>query len=228
MTELISTWSRDASEEDSMTDEHAWIWREMIACIPQPDISAAKVLDVGCNQGGFLRMLYDTRPFASGIGIDLAQDRIALANAAKGDRPLSYIATNTLKDAGEGFDLAFSHEVIYLIEDLKDHANQIASALKPGGHYDAVTCCHSDNPLWASWRPRISEFSNIPVPNHAVADIADAFRSAGLEVSISRFLAAAFIPSEQPNAFLPSDTDRLRTYCDWKLCFRCRKADRPQ
>lgn len=224
MAELIASWSKDPSEEDSMTDEHAWIWREMIKCIPQKDISLAQVLDIGCNQGGFLRTLYDTIPFASGVGVDLAQDRVELANAAKGDRPLNYLATNALADAGEGFDLAFSHEVIYLIEDLEDHARQVASVLKPGGHYDAVTCCHADSPLWATWRPKIAEFSNIPVPNHSVADIAGAFRSAGFKVSISRFLASAFIPTQAPTEYFPSDVERLDTYCQWKLCFRCKKT----
>ena len=76
MTELIQTWSKNTSEEDSMTEEHAWIWREMIKCIPSNDLSAARVLDVGCNQGGFLRTLYDTRPFAQGVGVDLAQGHV--------------------------------------------------------------------------------------------------------------------------------------------------------
>ncbi|MEM6891884.1 MAG: class I SAM-dependent methyltransferase [Pseudomonadota bacterium] len=223
MSELIDTWTTDPSEEDSMTDDHAWIWREMIKSIPEGDISSARVLDFGCNQGGFLRMLYDTRPFASGIGVDLARDRVALANAAKGDRPLSYIATDKLADAGDAFDLAFSHEVIYLMDDLENHARQIAAALNAGGHYDAVTCCHADNPLWQSWRPRIAEFSQIPVPNHSVSDIASAFRTAGFEVSISRFMAASFIPTEPPTTYFPKDIDRLETYSQWKLCFRCRK-----
>lgn len=224
MTKLIDTWSNTPSEEDGMTDEHAWIWREMIKCIPHPDLSEARVLDVGCNQGGFLRMLYDTHPFESGVGVDLAKDRVALANAAKGDRPLQYLATDMLSETGGGFDLAFSHEVIYLIENLEDHARQVASVLKRGGHYDAVTCCHSDSPLWATWRPKISAFSNIPVPNHSVSDIASAFRAAGLEVAISRFLADAFIPTEPPTDYFPGDIERVETYTRWKLCFRCTKV----
>ncbi|MEM8978626.1 MAG: class I SAM-dependent methyltransferase [Pseudomonadota bacterium] len=225
MPELIDTWSMDLGEEDGMTDEHAWIWREMIKIIPQQDLSSARVLDIGCNQGGFLRLLHDTRPFASGVGVDLARDRVALANAAKGDRPIAYLASNHLRDAGDGFDLAFSHEVIYLIGDLEDHARQVAAVLKPGGHYDAVTCCHADSPLWAIWRPKIAAFSQIPVPNHAVADIVRAFRKAGLKVSVSRFLANAFIPIEPPTEYFPTDVDRLDTYTQWKLCFRCFKPN---
>lgn len=223
MNKLIKTWSNDPSEEDSMTDEHAWIWREMIGCIAIPDLSGARVLDIGANQGGFLRMLYDTHAFADGVGVDLAEDRVALANQATKGRPIRYLATNTLAEAGADFDLAFSHEVIYLIEDLEDHARQVADVLKSGGVYDAVTCCHADSPLWSKWRPMIAEFSNIPVPSHSVADIASAFRSVGFDVSVSRFLANAFIPTKPPNEYFPTDVERLETYHNWKLCFRCTK-----
>ena len=224
MTELIKTWSTDPTEEDGMTEEHAWIWQEMINVIPKRDLTTARILDIGCNQGGFLRMLYDQRPFVSGVGIDLAQDRVALANAAKGDRPVEYVATTNLQDIGGGFDLAFSHEVIYLIGDLEAHATQVAATLKPGGHYDAITCCHADNPLWARWRPKIAEFSNISVPNHTVADIASAFRKAGFDVSISRFLANSYIPTEAPTDYFATDLERVETYARWKLCFRCHKT----
>jgi len=112
MPALLKTWSKDPSEEDSMTDDHAWIWREMIETIPNRDLSGAKVLDIGCNQGGFLRMLFDMRGFAEGVGVDLAEDRVALAEAAKGPRPLRYIATSDPTVTGNGFDLAFIHEVI--------------------------------------------------------------------------------------------------------------------
>lgn len=223
MPDLLKTWSKDPTEEDSMTDGHAWIWREMIATIPDHDLSGAKVLDIGCNQGGFLRMLYDTRGFAEGVGVDLAEDRVALAEAAKGMRPLRYIAASNPAEAGAGFDLAFSHEVIYLIEDLEQHARQVAAALKPGGQYDAVTCCHSDNPLYATWRPMIAAFSNLPVPNHSAADIAQAFRAAGLDVAISRFMANAFVPVEPDSHYFPSNTQRIEVYTQSKLCFRCVK-----
>ncbi|MEM9320980.1 MAG: class I SAM-dependent methyltransferase [Pseudomonadota bacterium] len=222
MAELIETWSSEAFEEDSMTDEHLWIWREMIASVPA-DLRAAKVLDVGCNQGGFLRELYDTKPFAEGIGIDLAEKAVALAEQRKANRPLRYVAATDLSEAGGGFDIAFSHEVIYLIEDLSEHARQIAQALKPGATYNAVTCCHSDNPLWSRWRPMIKEFSNLDVPDHSVGEIAAAFRSAGLLVSIARFLAASPIPVEGPSRYFPSDVDRIEVYGRWKLMFTARR-----
>ena len=220
MPELIETWATLPEEEDSMTLDHAWIWREMIRAVDAADLSQARVLDVGCNQGGFLRLLHDLKPFAAGVGVDLARQAVALAESRKGDRPIRYQASARLVDAGSGFDLAFSHEVIYLIEDLADHAAQIAGVLKPGGAYFAVTCCHRDNPLWAGLRRRVQEFSNVPVPDHDVADIAGAFRAAGFEVAVSRFLADSFIPLTERNDDIPSDIDRIELYTRWKLLFR--------
>ncbi|MEM9550587.1 MAG: class I SAM-dependent methyltransferase [Pseudomonadota bacterium] len=220
MTQLLRTWSSQPDQEDGMTEEHDWIWNEMIGAVHWPEMATARVLDVGCNQGGFLRKLYDRTPFAEGVGVDLAQEAVAMAEARKGTRPLRYVAANRLAEAGTGFDVALSHEVIYLVGDLKDHATQMAEVLAPGAAYHAVTCCHSDNPLWASWRPMIQEFSNLPVPDHSVADISGAFREAGFDVSIGRFLADAFIPMAWSSAYFPTELDRLETYARWKLMFK--------
>ncbi|WP_298960166.1 class I SAM-dependent methyltransferase [uncultured Roseibium sp.] len=224
VTQLINTWTREPLEESSMTADHTWIWREMISAIDEKDLSKQKVLDFGCNQGGFLRLLFDQRPFAAGVGIDLAQKAVDIAEARKEGRPIDYRAVADLAELGETFDLAFSHEVIYLIEDLARHAAQIASVLKPGGNYYAVTCCHKDSPLWASWRPKIQAFSNINVPDHRVEDISSAFRRGGFDVAVSRFLASAFIPLEGPSEFFPSDVERLECYANWKLLFRMTRS----
>lgn len=219
-TNLIETWSNRSSEEDTMTEEHTWIWCEMINAIDETNLSSSDVLDFGCNQGGFLRLLYDLRPFKSGVGVDIARRAVDIAEANKANRPIVYQAINDLNDLERRFDLAFSHEVIYLINDLNEHARQIAGALKPGGSYYAVTCCHRDSPLWAMWRPKIQAFSNVPVPNHSITDIAGAFRKAGFTVSVSRFLATAYVPVSEPSDYFPTDADRLETYSRWKLMFR--------
>jgi hypothetical protein len=41
-----------------MQDEHGFIWRAMLDTI-DVDITGMKVLDAGCNRGGFLRLLVD-------------------------------------------------------------------------------------------------------------------------------------------------------------------------
>ncbi|MEM6972205.1 MAG: class I SAM-dependent methyltransferase [Pseudomonadota bacterium] len=222
MAGLIQTWANRTEEEDAMTREHAWIWRAMIrAALPPGGLSGRRVLDIGCNQGGFLRLLHDSEGYREAVGIDLAQQAVALAESLKGTRPVRYLAATRLAEAGSGFDIAFSHEVIYLIEDLVDHARQVFDVLRPGAAYHPVTVCHSDNPLWSVWHPRLQAVSNLPVPSHSLGDIAEAFRTAGFEVEASRFLADAFIPLEPANDYFPTDQDRLDLYARWKIMFRC-------
>ncbi|MGP0915740.1 class I SAM-dependent methyltransferase [Serratia sp. CY70267] len=77
------------------------------------------------------------------------------------------------------FDIAFSHEVIYLIEDIAQHAADMLRVLKPGGVYYAVTGCHTDNPLWPQWRERVAEQTHTVVQDRALDDYARIFSAAG-------------------------------------------------
>ena len=82
------------------------------------DLHEATVLDYGCNQGGFLRMLYDRHPYKSAVGIDIARELVARADLLKGHRPVEHKVTDSAASLGRTFDYAFSHEVIYLLRDL--------------------------------------------------------------------------------------------------------------
>ncbi|MEX0632263.1 hypothetical protein M8494_10275 [Serratia ureilytica] len=67
-----------------MADGHAPIWRHLIGLVPENELSGVKVLDFGCNQGGFLRLLYQLRPFQQGLGVDIARRSVDEANRLKG------------------------------------------------------------------------------------------------------------------------------------------------
>ena len=86
--DTISTWNRSQADEDAMGAAHAPIWRRMIDVAAPADLSRSTVLDYGCNQGGFLRLLYDRHPFRSAIGIDIARESVARAELLKGHRPI--------------------------------------------------------------------------------------------------------------------------------------------
>ena len=86
----IATWNRNPAEEDAMGAAHAPIWRRMVDVSVPHDIRQATVLDYGCNQGGFLRLLHDRRPFKSAVGIDIARESVARAELLKGQRPIDY------------------------------------------------------------------------------------------------------------------------------------------
>src|ERR1700722_11886023 len=133
----IATWNRNPADEEAMGAAHAPIWRRMIDVSVPHDLHDSTVLDYGCNQGGFLRMLYDRNPFRGAVGIDIARESVARADLLKGHRPIEYKVGDKAAALSRTFDFAFSHEVLYLLPDLAQHANDMKTALRPGGAYVA-------------------------------------------------------------------------------------------
>src|SRR5690606_13099138 len=78
---------RSAAEDAAMQDEHGFIWLAMLDTI-DVDLAGTRVLDAGCNRGGVLRLLADTRGIAEGLGYDPAAGAIDDARRLAGDRPL--------------------------------------------------------------------------------------------------------------------------------------------
>ena len=83
---MTSEYWRSAPEDEAMQDEHAFIWQAMLETIDM-DLNGLRVLDAGCNRGGFLRLLVDTRGIAVGCGYDPASGAIADARRLAGERP---------------------------------------------------------------------------------------------------------------------------------------------
>ncbi|WP_077967282.1 class I SAM-dependent methyltransferase [Ensifer adhaerens] len=215
----ITTWYVDPDAEDRMSDGHAPIWRHLFDLIVERDLSEKDVLDFGCNQGGLLRHLYAIRPFRKGLGIDIAEHSVAKAEAFKGNIPVQHTVGGTLEHWAAAFDLAISHEVIYLVEDIDAHAADIFKALKPGGVYYAVTGCHTDNPLWPKWRDLVAKRTNTIVQDRSITDYANAFARAGFEVSGRKLEFEGFIPYVA-DGWTPDFADALDYYTQTKIVFR--------
>jgi hypothetical protein len=66
---------RGAVEDEAMQDEHGFIWRAILDTI-DTDLAGCRTLDVGCNRGGFLRLLVDHSGIAEGYGYDPASGAI--------------------------------------------------------------------------------------------------------------------------------------------------------
>jgi predicted rRNA methylase YqxC with S4 and FtsJ domains len=62
MTTTETYW-QSADEDAEMQDEHGFVWEAMLETI-DIDLAGRRVLDAGCNRGGFLRLL----AARSGIG----------------------------------------------------------------------------------------------------------------------------------------------------------------
>jgi SAM-dependent methyltransferase len=216
----IATWNRNPADEEAMGAAHAPIWRRMADVSVPHDMSSSTVLDYGCNQGGFLRLLYDNRPFRSAVGIDIARESVARAELLKGQRPIEYKVADTAASLGRVFDYAFSHEVIYLLPDLAAHARDIRAALQPGGSYVAAMGCHTDSSIWPRWRKLIAESSSIPLYDHSLEDVSRAFADAGFTVSVRPLALDAFMQVTIGSAYFPKVVDQLRYYTTDKVLFR--------
>jgi len=218
------TYWRSAADDEVMQDEHGFIWRAMLDTI-DVDLTGRRVLDAGCNQGGFLRLLADEHAIAEGCGYDPAGGAVADARRLAGGRPLRFAAASTVPDGWRDFDVAFSHEVLYLLPDLASHAAAIHGALRDGGVYFAVMGVHSGSPLMVEWHARTRGEIDLP-PLYDVDSVIATFQRAGFDVSVAR-LAMGFVPAtghghEHADRML----DWLTYYHEHKLLFRFARSAR--
>ena len=188
---MSTSYWRGAAEDEAMQDDHGFIWKAMLDTI-DTDLAGKRVLDAGCNRGGFLRMLVDSAGIAEGYGYDPAAGAITDARRLAGDRPLSFEVATTVPDGWGDFDLAFSHEVLYVLEDLVAHASGLFGALRPGGAYFAVMGVHGGSPMMAAWHAASAAELGLP-RLYDLDEVAGAFEGAGFSVSVAN-LKLGFIP----------------------------------
>ena len=175
-------------------------WTAMIKEIIPPHSGSERILDFGCGDGQFLRLLNNMRPFASGLGVDIDEDdlKTALANARDGE-PIQYGAPSLLDGKREEFDLAFSQEVFWMIEDLPKLANTIFRVLKEKGEFYATMGCHIENPIWPH-RRRLLKEQGFNVYDYSLDEVVGVFYDAGFEVGVKR------LPVDYFNIVHPNNT----------------------
>ena len=200
-----------------MEEEHGFLWQALLDTVDR-DLAGARVLDVGCNRGGLLRLVADRWPIAEGAGYDPAAAAVEDAVARTGDRPLRFAVAETVPAGWSGFDVAFSHEVLYLLDDLAGHARALHGALGPGGVYYAVLGVHSGSPLMADWHRASAAALGLP-PLRAVDDVLDCFTAAGFGTAVGR-LALGFVPRAAHGAGGGRMLDWLAYYHEQKLVLR--------
>jgi SAM-dependent methyltransferase len=209
---------RGAAEDEVMQDEHGFIWRAMLDTI-DVDLAGRRVLDAGCNRGGFLRVLADHHDIAEGYGYDPASGAIEDARRLAGERALVFETADSVPEVWTGMDVAFSHEVLYLLSDLSSHAGAIHHALRPGGVYFAVMGVHAGSPLMVEWHAANRDELELP-PLHDIDDVVEIFRHAGFDASVAR-LAMGFVPLSTTGHHERGRTlDWLTYYRDHKLLLR--------
>jgi SAM-dependent methyltransferase len=211
---------RSAAEDEAMQDEHGFVWLAMLETI-DVNLTGTRVLDAGCNRGGFLRLLAENCGIAEGFGYDPAGGAIDDARRLVGDRALHFEVADTVPTGWVGFDVAFSHEVLYLLHDLPAHAAAIYGALAPGGTYYAVMGVHARSPLMVEWHSANVEELHLP-QLYEIDDLVTIFRTAGFDASVAR-LAMHFVPAAGHGHDGSQLFDWLNYYYDQKLLLRFRR-----
>ena len=206
---MTPTYWQDATADEAMQEEHGFVWRAMLDTV-DVDLAGKRVLDAGCNQGGFMRLLADRCAIGEGFGYDPASGAIEDARRLAGARPLTFEVSDTVPDGWDGFDAAFSHEVLYLLHDLPAHARAIFAALAPGGAYYAVIGVHAGSPLMVRWHRDNAEALNLP-PLNDIDDVITVFEGAGFEAAAAR-LAVRFVPAAGHHGH---DRGRLLDWLDY-------------
>ncbi len=206
-----------------MQDEHGFIWLAMLEMIDVP-LSRKKALDVGCNRGGFLRLLVDHADVGSGFGYDPAPGAIEDARRLAGARPLTFEVAESVPDRWSDFDVAFSHEVLYVLHDLPSHAAAVFAALSTGGAYFATMGVHADSPLMVAWHSARAAELDLPGP-YRLDEVADTFEAAGFDVAVGR-LPMRFVPvhAHRDDSHADTPLSRWLDYYDRdKVMFRFTK-----
>ena len=98
-------------------------------------LAGAAVLDAGCGEGGGLCALNDRGAVCRGFDID--RDRVDVAEAMKGVRPVAFATGNLYDDAvtfmDSRYDLVVLHDVFEHLDDKDRVIRRLAESLTPRG-----------------------------------------------------------------------------------------------
>jgi SAM-dependent methyltransferase len=177
-------------------------WTAMIHEIIPPHTGREVVLDYGSGDGQFLRLLHQMRPFSKGLGVDVDEKAVIGARTAlREGEPIEYGAPSALDALEQHFDLIFSQEIFWMIENLPALAKTLYHVLKEKGEYYCTMGCHIENPLWPH-RRRLLQEDGFKVFDYSLDQVADIFYAAGFEVGLKR------LPVEYFNLYQPEFTRR--------------------
>jgi 2-polyprenyl-3-methyl-5-hydroxy-6-metoxy-1,4-benzoquinol methylase len=129
-------WKYSASEA---TQNHRYLWPAVLQRLPA---SGLRVLDAGCGNGAFSRVLAERGYEVSGC--DLSESGIAVARKASPECRFECLSVydDFLAAFGEPFDVIVSIEVVEHLYDPDTFIKRVREALAPGGLFVMTTPYH--------------------------------------------------------------------------------------
>ena len=130
---LDNQWTESAQDwiETDQSVRTGMLDRWMLSALG--DVHAKTVIDIGCGEGRFSRLL--SRLGATVTGVDITEALIARARAlaSEGETYLIGNAENLHGIADDGFDLAVSYIVLVDLLDYRRSISEAYRVLRPGG-----------------------------------------------------------------------------------------------
>ena len=161
--------------------------------------------------------------FASAVGTDIAADSIQAAEKNKGNVPVNYHSLTSLDSLDRDFDCAISTAVIYLIQDIADHARQVYDRLKPGGLYFATHPDYVTDPFFEVTRRKIDEFAAVPSALNDMNTIVAAFEKAGFKVFVKRVTPPDYFSVSANGSWYGTPHRQIEFLYSHRYAFRCVK-----
>lgn len=214
-------WTKAGTQaEQEMEDGHLNEWTNVIASLNSEDFNNYSILDFGCNQGAFLRLLNEKHPFTKATGIDLSSGAIEIANSRKQNLPIDYYTTEEFKNKNEKFDVTISNSVLFFIENLQQHAKEIHGYLNDNGVYYINFCDFIKSPNIALIKDKINKWAETPLIIHSLDEIVKVFSEEGFKVQLKRLSPTHFIPLKYGDEWYTNVDERLDLQYNNRYLFR--------
>jgi SAM-dependent methyltransferase len=121
------------------------------------EVKGQRILDAGCGEGRFARMLAERGALVTGIDLSGRMLELAQAEEAKAPLGIEYIQlsmTDLAPLADESFDAVVAYLSILDVEDFETALREVARVLKAGGRFMFSTVHPCFYPPDSSWEPR--------------------------------------------------------------------------
>ncbi|MHC1683129.1 MAG: class I SAM-dependent methyltransferase [Clostridiaceae bacterium] len=137
---VTTHWNEVAIDYDSLMNKDLSYIDQLDNVISQIDVSAKKILDIGCGTGALIEKIVDKFPSSNIVGLDPAEEMLSsVRKKFENNNNITYILGSGHKiDAEDGtFDCIVTNWALHHLkhEDKIQCAKEIYRVLKPGGKF---------------------------------------------------------------------------------------------